>query len=81
MAEKTMAEKWYKVEVALEDTASPGAPHAYGPVVLTFKTSGDDLVQDAVSTLIGRAAASRGTPSDIEAWARKLADDSGDLND
>jgi hypothetical protein len=40
-----MAENWYKVEVSLEDTASPGAPHAYGPVVLTFKTSGDDLVQ------------------------------------
>ncbi len=38
-------EKWYKAEASLEDTASPGAPHAYGPVMLTFGVRGKDLVE------------------------------------
>ena len=36
-------EKWYKVEVSLEDTATPGAPHAYSPVTLTFQVRGEGL--------------------------------------
>jgi hypothetical protein len=40
-----MMENWYKVEVTLEDTATPGAPHAYGPVELTFQVRGGDIPQ------------------------------------
>ena len=31
--------------------------------------------------LLRRAAASRGTPEDIESWARKIGHETGDLND
>jgi hypothetical protein len=40
-----MADRWYKIEAALEDTASPGAPHAYSPVVLSFSVRGKDLTE------------------------------------
>ena len=31
--------------------------------------------------LVRRAVASRGTPADVKEWAKRLADDTGDLND
>ena len=34
---------FYKVTALLEDTAEPGAPDAYGPVILTFKVRGVSL--------------------------------------
>jgi hypothetical protein len=37
--------------------------------------------QRNLNELFKQAAASRGTPADVEAWANKLAGDSGDLND
>ena len=44
-----MTEKWYTVEVILEDTATPGAPHAYGPVILAFQVRGKDIPEAVIN--------------------------------
>ncbi len=40
-------DRFYKVECDLDDIAEPTAPHAFGPVTITFLVRGHDLA-DAV---------------------------------
>ena len=40
-----MNDRWYAVEFSLKDTGTPGAPHAYYPVTLTFQVEGKSITQ------------------------------------
>jgi hypothetical protein len=58
-------EKGYDVECRLDDNATPGAPHAYGPVMLTFKVRGRDVAHAVENTKIALKELSK-VPSTIE---------------
>jgi hypothetical protein len=68
-------------------TTTATATVAYDPLegvreVVSAITHGHPLeTSQRFDALLRRAAEARGTPEDIEAWARELADDSGDLTD
>lgn len=63
-----MRENRYTVEVSLDDIATPGAPHAFGPVTLTFTVEGTCL-EDAMKNAkhaVREISKLRGTIEKIE---------------
>ena len=71
-------------EVTLAATATVAVPdplQGVRDVVQAITEARPLQTSQNLDTLVRRAAASRGVPADIEAWARNLADKTGKLND